>query len=775
MTISLQFAGTFAYQSTNDTGPKYYLTRFLPIDQKQFMPGMQASTPNVNQRCIVYQVENETNPTFMIQLVTENQLENQLAIVEYFSLADTGNFVGYIILCSQRSEASLFQIMTNSDGQQTWQVWDSGQSPPQFSPVGYTPVGQTVPSYLLLVDTPSTFAAIQSVPPLTTIAQSKNGKGMDFSYVDLSGQDVSGVDFTGANFTGANLTGTIFKGAILTNATFIGATLDGTSFDGATLDGAIFTGANTVLTTVNWGQPKSAQNINFSGCDGRGTKLVGPSGNLIPCNQANFRNANFSGATLSYLALDDAKLTGTIAAGANFTGSSLQQVIAHGSILCGVTLDHANLSNGQLGAKALLFALAATGTSYVTELNKSDGQSVPADIVAACNNQPDKLDLSNGIVKVLVSGQSWLITTGAIAYNLLLSADGSQLFVYLYSGAIPATLAGASLSGSTSTGANFSSVDLSNSRWNGATADHTDLESTNLTNSFLLEADFTQARMSGTIFSNAVLIQTKFIGVQLTNPGFANAQLQGANFTDAKVMNGNLYQAAIALFYGVPLFVMDSSYTSDLQPGIPDQNLIAKFQNEGYPLGNGASLSPFSGWLIDNSIDTHPSDIKTFYIDANLNVYNFLNPAQPLFALPPKYKSALSKSNPNSLLLGAFQTAGYTLNAQAVISIITAWRITNTADAPVSQPVIYERIAIVSESDGYWHVYGSTLLWLKNAPANDIAFGSTQGIQTAINSQTICPNGQPMNEFNTNLYTWEQMMTCLNPVTPVSIAHGESL
>ncbi len=752
MAISLQFAGKFTYQSTNTTGQQYYLTQFTD-PSGDFMPGMMTITLDTGQRWIVYQVENETSVAFIIQLEATQM---------YLALGEAGIYAGYIVFCSQLSEASQFQVTINSNEQQTWQVQDVSQSPSKLYPVAYLAVGQAVPSYLLVKTSPSTFATTQLTPSLATIAQSKNGKGMDFTNVDLSGQDVSGVDFTGANFTGANLTGTVFKGAILTNATFIGATLDGTSFDGAILEQAIFTGSNTVLATINWGQPKSAQNINFSGCDGRGTKLVGPSGNLIPCNSANFRNANFSGATLSYLTLDEADLTGAIAAGTDFTGSSLQQVIAHGATLCGATLNHANLSNGQLGAKALLFALATTGTSYVTELNNSDGQSVPADIVAACKNQPNGIDVSSGIVKVLVSGQSWLITTGTIAYNLLLSADGSQLFVYLYSGAIPATLAGASLSGSTSTGANFSSVDLSNSRWNGAKADHTDLESTNLTGSFLLEADFTQAHISSTIFSNAVLIQTKFTGVQLTNPGFANAQLQGADFTNANVINGNLYQAAIALFYGVPLFVMDSN-NSDLQPGIPDQNLISTFQNEGYPLGNGASLSPFSGWLIDNSIDTHPSDIKTFYIDANLNVYNFLNPAQPLFALPTKYKPFLNNPNPNSLLLSAFQTAGYPLNAEAVISVITAWRITNSADAPVSQPVIYERIAIVSESDGNWHVYGSALLWLKNAAANDIAFGQTQGIQTAINSQTICPNGQPMSEFNANLYTWEQLMTGPTP------------
>ncbi|WP_181314347.1 pentapeptide repeat-containing protein [Phormidesmis priestleyi] len=625
-------------------------------------------------------------------------------------------------------------------------------------------MGQTVPAYLLTADTCSTFAPTQFIPPLTTITQSKNGKGMDFSYVDLSGQDVSGVDFTGANFTEANLTGTIFEGAILTQAVFVGANLDQTSFDGATLDQANFSGSNTVLTTVQWGQPKSAQTINFSGCDGRGTKLVGTSGNLIPCNSANFtNNANFSGATLSYLMLDAADLTGAIAARANFTGSSLQQVKAHGSNFCGAILNQANLSNSQFGAKALLFVLTTNLSNYITELNQSDGKAVPQDIINAFNR--NGIDVLNSIVTVLVSGQSWLITTGTIAYNLLLSADSSQLLVYRYGGAVAASFAGASLNSSTSSGANFSSVDLSNSLWHNAIANHTDLESTNLAGSFFLEADFTQAIVAGTIFSSAVLIQTRFRGVQLTNPGFTNAQLQGADFTDATLINGNLYQAAISLPFGVPLFVMDSSYTSDLNNG--DLAAITPFTSQGYPLGKQASLSPLSGWLIDNSMDTTPS-IKTFFIDVNLNVYDFLNPTKPLFFLSTKYKPFLNNPNPNDLLINWFKSNNCSLSAQAVIAPITAWNISNSPDAPVPQPVIYERIAIVSEADGCLHVYGTTLLWLKNFPTypSDIAFGSTLAIQTAINSQTICPNGQPNSEFDPGFYTWEQMMTCPHPVTP---------
>lgn len=723
------------------------------------MPGMQASTLYVNEQCIVYQVENQTNPTFIIQLAT----------LEYLSYTDSGLFPGYIALSDQVSEASLFQIATDANGQQTWQVQVNSQFPPQFSPVGYASVGQTAPSFLFAARSPSPFATIQIIPSLTTIVQSKNGKGIDFTNVDLSGQDVSGVDFTGANFTGTNLTGTIFKGAILNNATFFGATLDGTSFDGATLDGAIFTGANTILRTVNWGQPKSAQNINFSGCDGRGTKLVGPSGKLIPCNQSNFSNANFSGATLSCLTLDDANLAGTIAAGANLTGSSLQRVTAHGANFCGAILDSANLTNGQLGAKALLFALTTNGTNYITELNNSNGKAVPSDIAAACKAQPNGIDVSNGIVTVLVSGQSWLISIGSIAYNLLLSGDGSQLFVYRY-GATAASFAGAALSNSICSGANFASVDLSNSLWNSATADHTDLESANLTGSFLLETVFTQAQVSNTIFSNAVLIQAKFIGVQLRNSSLTNAQLQGVDFTNANLINGNLYQAAIALPNGVPLFVMNTSYISDLNSG----NLTAiapVFTSQGYPLGSSASFSTNAdqGWLIDNSANTTPPCIKTFAIDQSLNVSDASNPNTILFTLPTAYQSYLAQAHPTRPLITYFQNQSYPLSAQAAISPnVTTWQITNSADAPVNLPVVYELIAIVSEPDGFLHVYGSTLLWLKNAAADssNIAFGSTQGIQTAINSQTICPNGQPMSAFSANLYTWEQMMTCPNPLPP---------
>jgi hypothetical protein len=222
-------------------------------------------------------------------------------------------------------------------------------------------------------------------------------------------------------------------------------------------------------------------------------------------------------------------------------------------------------------------------------------------------------------------------------------------------------------------------------------------------------------------------------------------------------------QAAVA--WVVPLFVSDNTVINinDLNAGNVSA-ITPVFKNEGYPLGVQASLGPMSGWLIDNSVNTKSSSIKTFYIDASLNVYDFLNPAEPLFTLSSKYKPFMNNSTPNTLLINAFQQNNYSLSPQAVISLITAWKITNSPDAPVNLPVIYEWIAIVLEKDNLFHIYGSTLLWLKNIPAyssSDIAFGPTQAIQTAVNSQTICPNGQPNREFIAGSYTWEQMMTCL--------------
>lgn len=94
-----------------------------------------------------------------------------------------------------------------------------------------------------------------------------------------------------------------------------------------------------------------------------------------------------------------------------------------------------------------------------------------------------------------------------------------------------------------------------------------------------------------------------------------------------------------------------------------------------------------------------------------------------------------------------------------MIARLIAWKIINSPDAPVNRPVIYEWIAIVLEKDSLFHIYGSTLLWLTYS-SSDVAFGPTQASQTAVNAQTICPNGQPNSEFIVGIYTWEQMMTC---------------
>jgi len=750
MVTGLRFQGKIAFQGTNPLQPCYLSRSKLPLGNG-FQPAMDSPSLGASEICHVYQIQSDP-----IRMVV------QLAGLDYLTLlAD----LGWIQLSHEVAKAARFEISTAANGQQSWQVASGNQ----LLPIYYCAYNPDLPPPILTVNGPdqdsfSSFSPHVITPGLDTVTQTKNGAGMDFSGVDLSGQDVSGVDFTGAQFSGANLTGTLFKGATLAHAVFKGATLAGTCFDAAILDYADFSGPETVLATVDWGHPKSAQFINFSGCSGQGTQL-GASGATIAFNHADLSKADFTGANLSKLVLDDAILDGLIAPSkADFSGASLLRVSAHGANFAGSIFDSATLSNGQFGSKALLFAFTDDLTKYTQELDASTGP-VPADIVTALQGQ--RIDLSQGTVTVWVKGASWLVSTIEQNYNFIYNLKTSQLLLYRYGGVLPATFTSASLYYCVSSGASFASADMSNTHWHFATADHTDLESVNATGSFLLETDFSQAQLFGTTLSDSVLVQVKLIGATLrpnlsnTPTSFSNAQLQGADFTNAILADGNLTGAAVALPSGVPLFVMDGSYASNLESG--DLKTVATvFAGKGYPLGSGASIgsSVGQGWLIDNSANANPPCVKAFFVDGNLNVYDCTRPSLALFMLPDNYANFLAQPKPAKILVSYFNGNNYPLSPQASISPCTpAWQILNTQDAPVDLPVVYQNISIIQQLDGL-HVYGATgKLWVKNAKFYpfDIAFGVTLALEAAMDSQSLCPNGQA--KGNQGSLTWEQMMT----------------
>lgn len=746
------FLGKFSFGSTNP-GTQVFLAAFRTRDG--YFPGMSAAASGPSTACILYGVTGGTT----IQLLNEGSWM-------YLSL-NTG--LGWIEFAAEQSQAAVFTL-AGSGGQQTWTVMSAT--------VGYT---VDSPPLLTINENPNTtFAPQQVTPPLSAIVQSKNGAHLDLSAVDLSGQNLAGIDFTGTDFTGANLTNTIFDNCPMTNAHFDGATLAKTSFNGATLDGATFTGQQTVVSQVQWGQPKSAVGIQFTGCQGQGTQ-IGASGAVIDCTGAGLGSANFSGANLSKLnfsgcqaagvilsegcnctstVFDGATLTGAVATRGNFNGASLQRVSAGGAVFVSTDLTGANLTQGQFGSKAFLFPIPE---SLVSDLDTH--AFVTTGIISAFSARGIRL-APEASITVLNSGTSWRITDPVAGrFSIINAPDQSALDVFRIGAVAPAVFTGAKMVNTVATSAGFSSADFTGAAWTGgsATGAHADLETAVLADAYMVETDFTQAQIFGTSFVNSVLIQTKLQGSTI-GPGedgqptnFSGAQLQGTQFAGSNLDGVLLGGAAVALAQGVPLFVMPLSYQSDLtSQGLPT---VAKyFAQQGYPLGASASIASAQAWSIDNSSDQQPNATKSFLVwnkSQNLGVFDGSTNLF-LFNLNENMVPFL-KNPPPQVLVRAFARNRCDLAATAVISPANFWLITNSQDAP--GPVVYQSIKIFAQTDGL-HVYGATTLWLADYPnAGAVAFGSTLGIQSALNPQSICPNGYPRAAFDNGLFTWEQMMT----------------
>lgn len=55
------------------------------------------------------------------------------------------------------------------------------------------------------------------------------------------------------------------------------------------------------------------------------------------------------------------------------------------------------------------------------------------------------------------------------------------------------------------------------------------------------------------------------------------------------------------------------------------------------------------------------------------------------------------------------------------------------------------------------------IIWLRDYPAltDGLAFAATQAVSSALNAQSIAPNGYPVSAFTQGMFTWEQMMTAV--------------
>lgn len=453
--------------------------------------------------------------------------------------------------------------------------------------------------------------------------------------------------------------------------------------------------------------------MDFSGCYGQGTAL-GASGAVVDFTGAKFPGADLRGASLASLnlagadlsdafigdacdwsnaVLDSANLSGAAAARGNFKGASMKGVTAHGASFVRAILDGATMTSGLFGSNQFLFAITSNVPDLEAELDSD--QYVQPDLAALFLVQGYDLS-SNPPVQVLVPASNWVIQDPAGPFSLIANAGNTAIDVFLTGSQQPAVFAGASMQGTSASGASFTAADLSGVSWTGtgADADHCDFASANFSGSLLSETDFTEASMNGANFNGAVLIQCKLRGCIIASgqdnraTSFNGAFLQGVDFTDATLSQALLAGAAVSLPQGVPLFVMPSSYATDLNTdGLPA--LTVYFSQEGWTLGQTTSIADVSAWSIDNSANTTAPLVATFSVvnqnselmvfDASLGKY--------LFKLGQNMLPFLNQAAASPLLIAQFSQNGYTLAKAAPISGADFWQITNSNECPAASGV----------------------------------------------------------------------------------------
>jgi hypothetical protein len=121
----------------------------------------------------------------------------------------------------------------------------------------------------------------------------RNPETADFYGADLKGAYFGGADLKGTDFSGADLNGADLNGADLSGADFIGANLIGANLNGANLSGANLKYANLSGADLRY--------TNLSGADLKYANLSGVHLNCAILNEANFSDANLSGALLFFI------------------------------------------------------------------------------------------------------------------------------------------------------------------------------------------------------------------------------------------------------------------------------------------------------------------------------------------------------------------------------------------------------------------------------------------------------------------------------------------
>lgn len=204
-----------------------------------------------------------------------------------------------------------------------------------------------VAAFVALIAVPAAGQAAPKVVGACTIAAKTSCPG-----ANLKGQDLRGSDLRRANLKGADL-----RGANLRDATFARANLAGVDFTGADIRGVDFSRANLTgarLVRVKAGPPTAGRALGAN-CN---ASLQNTGGSMV---NAQLQNATITG-NYSYWNFNTAKMSGTTAAGVNFTCATFTSVNAasYAYVNAGTCVNPAEKTNL---AKAVFTGADLSGTN----------------------------------------------------------------------------------------------------------------------------------------------------------------------------------------------------------------------------------------------------------------------------------------------------------------------------------------------------------------------------------------------------------------------------
>jgi uncharacterized protein YjbI with pentapeptide repeats len=406
------FAGKFRWQSTNGTGPRYYLT-YTTVGGETALEMSATRSTAVGTLWTAYDAGGGA-----VVLVADNGLylqvqpEDNLAILVPDAAAATA-------VTLANDPASGHSRMVVGALEACYQL-DSADPP--------TLVFLPAPGTGAL----ATFAQTDVTPSLAAIQSSHSAAGADLKHVNLTGAVLTGVDATGAHFDGATLTGVNLSGATLTGASFVGIDLTG----------------------VVWGGSINAQGAHFDGTIAAGVALPASGSARTTLGYATFVGADWSGCDLTGADLDNAVLTGADFSGAtleNATLTGLQGGRSNDATVPGVDLSYAYLPDANLQQANLVGATLVHAQMY---LNVTGVSLLDADLT--------ETDLSGAdLTGAQFGGRATAIKGTRFDDAILFQATFTGATLELSGGGFPVSMIGARLENATFSQTTLTGVQLS--------------------------------------------------------------------------------------------------------------------------------------------------------------------------------------------------------------------------------------------------------------------------------------------------------------------------